>query len=85
MYQTIKDIEAEKLRLRSAISEKEKEIRETWEDIFYEKEDTSAKTPTQRLLYYANTGAGIFDGVLFGWKMYRRLGGAFSLFRKKRK
>ena len=85
MYQTLKDIEAEKLRLRSAISEQEKEIRETWEDIFYAKEDTSAKTPPQRLLYYANTGAGIFDGVLFGWKMYRRLGGAFSLFRKKRK
>lgn len=85
MYKTLADIQAEKERLNNAIKEKENEISVLWGEIFYSKENPATLTPSQRILQFAHTGAGIFDGLLFGWKLYRKFsGGKSSLFSRKK-
>lgn len=84
MYQNLSDIKAEKEKLHKAISDKENEINNLWDTLFHPKEEHLIETPTQRLLHYANTGAGLLDGAILGWKLYRKIGGTFS-FRSKRR
>lgn len=73
MYNDISDIIQKKEELRKAITQKEKKINILWDDIFHPKEENTFSTPSQRLLKYANTGLGLMDGMLLGWKLYRRL------------
>lgn len=80
----INELEARKEQLRKEIAGKEAQISQLWDTLFYAEEDNALKTPTQRMLSYANTAAGLFDGAMLGWKLYRRLHGAFS-FRKTKK
>lgn len=84
MQQEIIDIEARKEKLRKDIALKEEQIAKLWDETFHPVEDNTIKTPTQRILSYANTAAGVFDGAMLGWKLYRRLNGVFS-FRKPKK
>ena len=50
-------------------------------------------TPTQRFSGAFNVGAGVLDGLILTWKLYRMFGGKqssspfnkFSLFKKKKK
>ena len=83
-YTTIEDIMAERNRLHEAMIQKGDEIASLWDDLVHPKQDDSS-SPTQKLLQYANAGAGVVDGVLLGWKLYRRLGVTLSLFRRKKK
>lgn len=83
MYQTIADIQAEKKLLKQNILAKEQEMSVLWNEIFHKKEEPAIMTPTQRLLSFANKGAGIFDGALFSWKLYKKLRGKRSIRRKK--
>ena len=85
MYQNLSDIKAEKEKLRKALSDKENEIGNLWESVFHPQEEHLVETPTQRLLHYANTGAGLLDGVLLGWKLYRKVGRTFSLKKIRRR
>ncbi|MCM1079619.1 MAG: hypothetical protein NC344_07525 [Bacteroidales bacterium] len=73
MYNNINDIILKKEELRKAIIQKEKEISILWDDTFHPKDNNSFNTPSQRLLKYANTGLGLMDGALLGWKLYRKL------------
>lgn len=73
MYNDINDIIQKKEELRKAITQKEKEINILWDDVFHPKEENTFSTPSQRLLRYANTGLCLMDGMLLGWKLYRRL------------
>lgn len=84
MPQEINDLEARKEQLRKEIAAKENYIAKLWDETFHPVEENTIKTPTQRILSYANTAAGVFDGAMLGWKLYRRLNGVFS-FRKPKK
>lgn len=83
-YQTLADIKTEKARLHKEIATQERVIASLWGELVNPETSMRPKTPTQRLLHYANTAAGMFDGVLFGWKLYRKLSGTTSLLGKKR-
>lgn len=86
MYQSLADIQAEKAKLNKAISDKEDEISKLWDEVFHPAEEEQLfTTPTQKILKFANTGAGILDGALLGWKLYKRIGGSFSSGRKRRR
>lgn len=82
--QDIRDIDARKEALRKAVAEKEEEIGNLWDKLFNPPKEHLVETPTQRMLHYANTAAGVFDGALLGWKLYRKLNGMLS-FRKPKK
>lgn len=84
-YNTLEDIVAEKERLHKALTEKCEEISALWGELVHPQENEGPKSPAQRILQYANAGAGLVDGVLLGWKLYRRIGGTFSFFKKKKR
>lgn len=84
-YQSLDDIQTERHRLHAAISDKGDEIRASWDALFHTEEKHVVRTPTQRLIGYAHTAAGVFDGMLLGWKLYRRLNGSGSSRGKKRR
>lgn len=66
--QTIRDKRAE---LQKQLEESETEIKGLWDGLFH-REEVSSLSPTQKFLSFATSSAGIIDGVLFGWKLYRR-------------
>jgi len=88
MYNNLDDILLQKEAIRKQIAEKEEKISRLWDETFHQEEQTEFLTPSQRILKYANTGLGLFDGAMLGWKLYRRLGGGrkgFGLFGKRRR
>ena len=57
------------------INNKEKQISQLWDNLFHEKEQPKSgffASPTQRFLDVVSSSAAIIDGVLLGWKLYRR-------------
>lgn len=84
MYKDINEIEARKEELRKALLAKENEIATLWDTVFNPPSDTGIETPSQRILHYAHNAAGVFDGAMLGWKLYKRLNGSF-LFRKHKR
>lgn len=85
MYQDTTDIEQRKAELRKAITAKENEIANLWDSIFNPPQSNVVETPTQKAIHYAHTAAGVFDGALLGWKLYRKLNGMFSLRKGKKR
>lgn len=71
-YDSLEAISAHREALKKEIEKGNKELKEKWNDLFHPKERKVVKTRTQRLLSLANTGAGIIDGAIFGWKIYKK-------------
>lgn len=84
MYKDITEIEAKKEELRKALTKKEDEIATLWDTLFNPPQP-KLETPTQKAIHYAHTAAGLLDGAMLGWKLYRRLNGVFSFGKRKRK
>ena len=53
------------------------QIKTLWGSLFAKPESNFALTPSKRIGSLVSNGAAIFDGILLGWKLYRK-------FRKKR-
>lgn len=85
MYRDIIEIEAKKEELRKNIALKEEEISKCWDTLFNPPQESKLETPTQRMMHYAHTAAGIFDGAMLGWKLYRKLNGTFSIGKRKKR
>lgn len=85
MYKDVNEIETKKEELRKEIARKEDEISRYWRTLFNPPKESTIETPTQRMMHYAHTAAGVFDGALLGWKLYRKLNGSFSFGRRKKK
>lgn len=75
MYNNLEELQEQRRQLNASLKTKEKEIADQWHSLFVQEEKSPFMTPTQKLLSYANTGAGLLDGALFGWKIYRRFFG----------
>ena len=59
----------------------EAKIASLWNSLFHKEESTMPKTPVQKIINLANLGTGILDGVILGWKLYRKFHG----FKSKRR
>lgn len=82
-FNTLDDIEAYKTKVRKSIRHDEEEMASLWNSLFHKESHHEAKTPVQRLTSYVNIGSGVLDGVILGWKLYRKFNGKVS-FRKRR-
>lgn len=71
-YNSLREINLRKSKLRGEIRTQEKNINRLWNGIFHQKEKKGVATPSQRVSQIISTGAGVFDGVMLGWKLYRR-------------
>ena len=78
---TIAEIEEYKSRIKEDIQDDEAKIASLWNSLFHKEEPTMPKTPVQKIINLANLGTGILDGVILGWKLYRKFHG----FKSKRR
>lgn len=81
---TLEDLELQKYELRKQLNDSETKLSETWNKMFRNPADTDEFSPTQKALSIASSAAGLIDGALLGWKLYKRFGKAASFFRKKK-
>ncbi len=87
---SLKDIRLRKAELKSEILKDSSKIQAIWNNLVHNPKD--AITPTQRFGNMFSTGTNIVDGLILGWKLYRRFGGKKkidygkkSFFSRKRK
>lgn len=67
--------DAERGQCLTDINNKEQHISKLWDDLFHEQEQPKSgflASPTQRFLDVISSSAAIIDGLLLGWKLYRR-------------
>ena len=65
---TLEDIAAYKARVKEEISKDEKRIASQWHSLF----DDEERKNTNRWMSLMNTGMGVLDGAILGWKLYRK-------------
>ncbi len=71
-YSSLDDIQRRKSELRTDLTVSEKRISSLWHTLFQPNKPKSIQTPSMKLAGIFSTGAGLFDGVLLGWKLYRK-------------
>ena len=71
-YTSLEQIRESKGFLQGDLRNSEKQIQQLWGQLFTKPEPLSALTPTKRFSALMSTGAGILDGVILGWKLYRK-------------
>lgn len=72
MYKSLEAISDRKDVLLKEIRKDEKQVRQLWNQLFAKPEPMSALTPSKRISTMMSTGAGVLDGVILGWKLYRK-------------
>lgn len=83
-FRSLNDIRAYKEELREQIRRDEDSIADKWDDLFHRDEEP-ANSKAQKLASMLSIGTGVFDGVMLGWKLYRKYQEGTFLFGKKRK
>lgn len=72
---TLEEIERYKDEVRQSIHDDEKRIGKLWSDLFHKEDRHAPKTPVQRMINMVNIGSGVLDGLILGWKLYRKFKG----------
>lgn len=82
-YRSLEAIQARKQYLLKDIKKDDEKIRDLWGNLFHKPDMlVSSSTPSKRINSLMTTGAGVFDGIILAWKLYRKF---FSKNKKKRK
>lgn len=72
-YQSIEEIRLRKAALQKEIEADSAKIDEKWHSLFKKPEALSkSATPSQRISGIISSGAGVLDGILLFWKLYRK-------------
>lgn len=72
-YQSIEEIRLRKAALQKEIEADSAKIDEKWHSLFKKPEALSkSATPSQRISGILSSGAGVLDGILLVWKLYRK-------------
>lgn len=82
-FRSLTDIREYKEELRKQIEHDESSIAAQWNDLFH-KEEEVPQNRAQKLARMLSLGTGVFDGVMLGWKLYRKYQDGVSLFGKKK-
>ena len=75
--------------INGKISAKEERLASLWHSL--SKDDPKrakqrhSSSIIQRGIAFAADSAEVIDGVIFGWKLYRRLGGTVKFFKRRKK
>lgn len=72
-YQSIEEIRLRKAALQKEIEADSAKIDEKWHSLFKKPEALSkSATPSQRISGIISSGAGVLEGILLVWKLYRK-------------
>ncbi len=83
-YNSLADIQIRKAQLQTELLKKELEIKDSWKRVII-KEKTNRKG-LDRYTHIFSSSVGVVDGLLLGWKLYRKFGkpGKTRWFKKKK-
>ena len=70
----LSDIQTRKETLRQAIKTDEEQVTKLWQRLTTPVQTTSLMTPSRRVAGLMSTGMNVVDGLLLGWKLYRKFG-----------
>lgn len=83
------DLEKRIADVNEKIAAKEEHLAELWhslsEDDPKRVKQRHSSSLIQRSIAFAADSTEIIDGVIFGWRLYRRFSGTFSLFSRHKK
>ena len=71
-FSSLEEIEAYKQEVRQEVHNDEQHIAQLWKELFYKEESRMPKTPLQKVMGMVNMGSGVIDGLILGWKLYRK-------------
>ncbi|MCO6026006.1 hypothetical protein NG821_09170 [Prevotella cerevisiae] len=73
VYKTLADIRFRKELLKNDILKDDHRIEGLWNDLFHQPEAfKKGATPSKRLHGLMSIGTGAVDGIILGWKLYRK-------------
>ena len=90
-YRSLNDIRLRKAQLRTDLTKDSNKIAGLWNELMHKPKDKSS--PSKFFSGVITNGAGVLDGAILVWKLYRKFGGKkpngmlgkkFSLFKKKK-
>ena len=84
-YKSLTEIRARKDALLTDLQKDNKQIKSLWTDLFHKPVALSSTTPSKRISGLINTGAGLLDCILLGWKLYRKFNNSNILSTKKKR
>ena len=71
-FSSLEEIENYKEEIRQSIHNDEKHIGELWHNLFHNEDRHAPKTTVQKMIGMVNIGSGVLDGLILGWKLYRK-------------
>lgn len=72
-YRSLEEIAMRRSILKEQIEQDRKKIQQQWQTLFRKPEGFKRDaTPSKRIGSLVNTGAGLLDAFLLGWKLYRK-------------
>ena len=69
---TLEELQLRKDALQDEIVKDEAKIRTMWNNLFHRPDMLTSSSPSKRLSSFVSTSAGIIDGAILGWKLYRK-------------
>lgn len=82
---SLEAIQMRKAEIAAEINKSDDKLAETWDKMFHQPTAEEENSPTQRALSFISSSAGLIDGALLGWKLYRKFGKTKSFFSRKKK
>ena len=70
----LNDLRIRKESLKRDIQADEKQIADLWQRLVTPPQQTGLMTPSKRMTGLLSTGMNVVDGLLLGWKLYRKFG-----------
>jgi hypothetical protein len=83
-YRTLDEIRLRKAQLLTEIQKDSNKMQGLWDNLFHQP-PKSQLTPTSRFAGMMKTGAGVLDGLILGWKLYRKFSANGKKSSKKKK
>ena len=72
-YTSLHEIRQRKEQLRKQMNADEEKMKNMWRSLFaQQQQDLSSSSPSKRIFSIMQMGAGAVDGVILGWKLYRK-------------
>jgi hypothetical protein len=72
-YRSLEEIAMRRRLLKEEIDQDRRKITQQWQSLFHKPEGFKKDaTPSKRISSIINTGAGLVDAFLLGWKLYRK-------------
>ena len=71
-YKDLNDIRLRKKALRTDIVKDDQNMKKLWDSLFHNETINRNSSPSKKFSVLMNTGASLLDGVILGWKLYRK-------------